>query len=141
VVQALYEEKWIFLNPAWAQPIALSLAFLAMTILMDLSLGYLSYTIFVVEEKLEFPFARASIAMVDTLASREPNALRTLYASMVIGIVLNFALKFLPYMLSAFLLGGVFVVGTPFYGYDFTSYLDYILPGAAFMVVTDPLFS
>jgi hypothetical protein len=139
VVQALYEEKWIFLNPAWAQPIALSLAFLAMTILMDLSLGYLSYTIFVVEEKLEFPFARASIAMVDTLASREPNALRTLYASMVIGIVLNFALKFLPYMLSAFLLGGVFVVGTPFYGYDFTSYLDYILPGAAFMVVTDPL--
>jgi hypothetical protein len=139
IAQALYGERWIFFNPSWALPVALSLVFLAMTVLMDLSLGYLSYMIFVVEEKLEFPFARASVAMVNTLASREPNALRTLFASMVIGIVLNLVLKFLPYMLSAFLLGGTFIVGTPFYGYDFTPYLDYILPGAAFMIVTDPL--
>ncbi|MCX8181228.1 MAG: hypothetical protein N3E41_07660 [Thermofilaceae archaeon] len=139
IVSGLYSRGWIFVDAAWAVPTVLALSFLALTVLMDLSLGYLSYMIFVVEEKLEFPFARASIAMVNTLASREHNALRTLFASCAAGILLNLALKFLPYTLSAFLLGGTFVVITPFYGYDFTPYLDYILPGAAFMLVTDPL--
>lgn len=140
VVQSIYLSKLPFFEPAWALPIGLSLAFLALTVLTDVSLGYLSYAIFVVEEKLEFPFARASVAMVETLASREPNYLRTLFASCIIGIVLNLGLKFLPYMMSVFMLGGVFVAaGTPFYGYDFTPYLDYVLPGAGFVLVTDPL--
>lgn len=41
--------------------------------------------------------------------------------------------------MSAFLLGGTFLLGLPFYGYDFTYYLDYVLPGASFLVVSDPL--
>lgn len=140
VVATLYEEKWVFLDRAWLQPIGLALVFAVLAILIDLSLGYLSYMLFVVEERLEFPFARATIAMVTTLANREPTTLRTLFAATAAGIVLNLVLKFLPYMLSVFLLGGTFIVGgTPFYGYDFTGYLDYILPGAAFLVVTDPL--
>lgn len=140
IVAQLYNEKWIFLDPAWFKPVSLALIFLVLTIMMDLSLGYLSYMIFVVEERLEFPFARATVAMINTLASREPTTLRTLFAATAAGIVLNIVLKFLPYILSIFLLGGVFIVGgAPFYGYDFTGYLDYILPGAAFLIVTDPL--
>ena len=140
VIPELYSSRYVFLHPTWAQPIALALSFLTLTIMMDLSLGYMSYMIFVVEEKLEFPFARATIAMVNTLAEREPNTLRTLFAATAAGIVLNIVLKFLPYMMSIFLLGGTFIVGgTPFYGYDFTYYLDYVLPGAGLLIVTDPL--
>ncbi|MEM2186132.1 MAG: hypothetical protein QXF69_05520 [Thermofilaceae archaeon] len=140
IVASFYEEKWVFLDRAWLQPIALALVFIALTIMIDLSLGYLSYMLFVVEERLEFPFARATVAMVTTLANREPTTLRTLFAATAAGIILNLVLKFLPFMLSVFLLGGTFVVGgIPFYGYDFTGYLDYVLPGAAFLIVTDPL--
>ncbi|MEM0459793.1 MAG: hypothetical protein QXZ31_07965 [Thermofilaceae archaeon] len=140
IVASFYEKKWLFLDRAWLQPIGLALVFTALTIMIDLSLGYLSYMLFVVEERLEFPFARATIAMVSTLANREPTTLRTLFAATAAGIVLNLILKFLPFMLSVFLLGGTFVVGgIPFYGYDFTGYLDYVLPGAAFLIVTDPL--
>jgi len=139
VVPLLYREKLVFLNPVWAEPIAVALVFLALGIISDVSLGYLSYMVFVVEEKLEFPFARASVAMIETLASREPSTLRTLFTSCLLGIILSLTLKFLPYMLSAFLLGGTFLLGLPFYGYDFTYYLDYLLPGAGFLVVSDPL--
>jgi hypothetical protein len=139
IVRALYSEKWPLLHPAFFTPIAVTLIFSLLAVLVDISLGYLSYAIFVVEEKLEFPFARASVALVESLASREPATLRVIFSSILIGVILNLALKFLPYIFSAFALGGVILLGTPGYAFDFTQYLDYILPGAGFLWITDPL--
>jgi hypothetical protein len=139
IARALYSEKWPLLHPAFLQPIAVTLLFTALAVLMDISLGYLSYSIFVVEEKLEFPFARASLALVTSLASRDPVTLRVIFSSILVGVILNLALKFLPYFLTAFATGGVILLGTPGYGFDFTQYLDYLLPGAGFVWITEPL--
>jgi len=138
-LQQLVCSKFIFLNSEWFVPVFISLVFLLLTTLNDLILGYLSYEVFAVEEKLEFPFARAQIAMINSLSTRDPSFMRILLVSSVGGIALNLALKFIPFILSALLLGGTFITGLPVYSIDFTQYLDNFLPGAAFLVITDPL--
>jgi len=138
-VQKLMYSKFIFLNQEWIMPILISLTFMLLNIISDLILGYLSYEVFVVEEKLEFPFMRSQIAMINSLSERDPNFVRVLFVSALGGMIMNLAFKFIPFVLGSLLLGGTLVYGTPSYGMDFTSYLDNFLPGAAFYLSTDPI--
>jgi len=138
--KAFLLSKFIFIHKEWFVPITLSLTFLFLSIINDLILGYLSYEVFAIEEKMEFPFARAQIAMIDTLAGRSPDYLRIMFTAALAGAVVNFVTKFIPFFVGAFALGGTFLYAAPSHLFDFTSYLDYFLPGAGFVLPMDLLY-
>ncbi|MGC9015059.1 MAG: hypothetical protein ACP5KW_11845, partial [Thermoproteota archaeon] len=96
--------------------------------------------VFAVVEKLEFPFARAQVALINSLSQREPEFIRILFISALAGVIANIAIKFIPFVLGTLLLGGTLAYGVPVYLYvDFTPYLDQFLPGATLIIPTDPL--
>lgn len=137
---AMYSTKFLFFHPEWLVPLSIFLTFVALSILSDLVLGYLTYEVFVVVEKLEFPFARAQVALINSLSQREPEFIRILFVSALAGVIANVAIKFIPFILSTLLLGGTLAYGIPVYLFvDFTPYLDQFLPGATFIIPTDPL--
>ncbi|MBO3802089.1 MAG: hypothetical protein QW314_05640 [Thermoproteota archaeon] len=136
----IYNSKFLFFNAAWVVPLSISLIFVALSVLSDIILGYLTYEVFAVVEKLEFPFARAQVALINSLSQREPEFIRILFISVLAGVVANIAIKFIPFVLSVLLLGGTLVYGIPVYLYvDFTPYLDQFLPGATLIIPTDPV--
>ena len=95
-----------FLHPAWALPIAVSVAATALGALIQVSLGYLAYQLYVVKERLPFPLARVSAEIAVTLGEREPRKVRT----MSLGFVLAFAyslLAYAPYIIGSTLQGQI----------------------------------
>ncbi|MGB9759483.1 MAG: hypothetical protein ACP5PT_00425 [Brevinematia bacterium] len=137
---SIYSTKFLFFHSAWFVPLSVSLVFVALSVLSDLVLGYLTYEVFAVVEKLEFPFARAQVALINSLSQREPEFIRILFISALAGVIANIAIKFIPFVLGTLLLGGTLAYGVPVYLYvDFTPYLDQFLPGATLIIPTDPL--
>lgn len=137
---SIYSTKFLFFHPAWFVPLSVSLVFVVLSVLSDLVLGYLTYEVFAVVEKLEFPFARAQVALINSLSQREPEFIRILFVSALAGVIVNIAIKFIPFVLGTLLLGGTLAYGVPVYLYvDFTPYLDQFLPGATLIIPTDPL--
>lgn len=135
--QKIFASKFVFLHNSWVFPILISLTFLFLSIINDLILGYLTYEVFVIEEKMEFPFARAQVALIESLSERNPGFIRVLFLSALFGAVLNFTSKFVPFLVGSFMTGGTYAYGVPSYFYDFTPYLDYLLPGAGLVIPTE----
>jgi len=134
------QSSFFFLHTAWLVPIGLQILVLLLGLMTELVIGYLSYQIFAVAEKLEFPARRAEVAAVQTLVERNPSYIRPLFLSALGGIIVHLAGKFLPFMIGPFMTGGLvlYVYNMPYF--DVTPYLDSILPGAAFMIPLDPMF-
>ncbi len=132
--------SFFFLHSAWLVPMSLQILVLLLGLMSELVIGYLSYQIFAVGEKLEFPARRAEVATVETLVERDPGLIRPLFLSALGGIIVHLAGKFLPFMIGPFMTGGMvlYVYNMPYF--DVTPYLDNILPGAGFMIPLDPLF-
>ena len=135
--QKIFASNFVFLHNSWVFPILISLTFLFLSVINDLILGYLTYEVFVVEEKMEFPFARAQVALIESLSERNPEFIRVLFLSALFGAIFHFTTKFVPFLIGALMIGGTFVYSLPSFFYDFTPYLDYLLPGAGFIVPTD----
>jgi hypothetical protein len=135
--QKIFASNFVFLHNSWVFPILISLTFLFLSVINDLILGYLTYEVFVVEEKMEFPFARAQVALIESLSERNPEFIRVLFLSALFGAIFHFTTKFVPFLIGALMIGGTYVYSLPSFFYDFTPYLDYLLPGAGFIVPTD----
>jgi len=132
--------QFFFLHRSWLFPIGLQMITLLIGLITELVVGYLSYQIFVVEEKLEFPARKAEVATVETLIERNPGLMRPLFLSALAGIIVHLSAKFLPFMIGPFATGGLvqYIYGMPLF--DVTPYLDSILPGAAFVIPLDPMY-
>ncbi|MEM2314618.1 MAG: hypothetical protein QXX94_07790 [Candidatus Bathyarchaeia archaeon] len=124
-----------FLTPEWFLPI--SLALLTNVVLYNiihLSLGYLVYQLYVVEEKLPFPFARAEAEMAVTIGEREPAKVRV----MLLGFLVSFFYSLIAYGLP--LIGSSLgfswsIIPIPFV--DLTYRTEVLLPGALIGFATD----
>ncbi len=132
--------QFFFLHRSWLLPIGLQLGVLALGLVTELVIGYLSYQVFVVSERLEFPAARAQVATIETLVERSPSLIRPLFLSALAGMIVHLIGKFLPFIIGPFMTGGltIYVYTMPYF--DLTPYLDNILPGAAFIIPLDPVF-
>ncbi|RLE89802.1 MAG: hypothetical protein DRJ49_01890 [Thermoprotei archaeon] len=122
-----------FLLPVWVQPILVNILLPIIAILaMDLTLGLISYEMYGVEEKLEFPYASWDAATIDVLIDREPLRYRALILSILAGIV---------YAIITY--GFTIVFGIPMFMpriiFDLTHIVENILPGACFAFSTDAL--
>lgn len=140
---------WVPSNPAirnqvirtffvsdWLLPISISIATgVVLSNLISLSLGFLVYQLYVVEEKLPFPFARVEAETSVTLGEREPRKLR----AMLLGFLICFIYSILAYGLP--LVGGALglsfsLIPVPYI--DLTKAIEPILPGAVFGFATYP---
>jgi len=132
--------QFFFIHGSWLVPIGLQILILFLGLVTELVVGYLSYQVFAVSEKLEFPARRAEVAAVETLVERNPSFIRPLFLSALAGIIVHLAAKFLPFMIGPFATGGLvsYVYMMPMF--DVTPYLDSILPGAAFVIPLDPVY-
>jgi len=96
---------------------------------MQLILGYLAYQIYVVEEELPFPRAKAKAETVITLVQREPKKTR----AMLMGFVITFIYSLIAY--GPYILGMQRIIPIPFI--DFTIWTESYLPGALIGIATD----
>lgn len=124
-----------FLVSEWALPISLAISTnVILYNIIHLSLGYLSYQLYVIEEKLPFPFARAEAEMAVTIGEREPAKVRV----MLLGFLISFSYSLIAYGLP--LIGSSLgfswsIIPIPFI--DLTSRTEALLPGALIGLATD----
>lgn len=120
------------LDPSWITPIVLWLFFFGvLSKVADLSLGYMFHRIYLVEEKLDFPFQRIWAAACVTLAekAKTPKRMKVFTMSAIIGMVYGM-------LLYGFLLVlGREVLPVPWI--DWTSTIQRFLPGASIGIATD----
>jgi len=144
--ERLMAQGWIYFDQAWAVPIAVYLLTLVFNVIATVSIGYLTYIIYVRMQKLEFPFARAQAEAILTLAQHEPKGMRIFMIAALLGILFNFASSFGPFFLGDYLAGtNPWVVTAPTVisqqTFDMTPYLAHLYPGVAFALIVDvPLF-
>lgn|GEM_PF-404760 len=136
----IINSQFFFFHKSWLVPISLQVVILLLGLVMELVIGYLSYQVFVVSEKLEFPMARAQVATVETLVERSPSLIRPLFLSALAGIIVHLVGKFLPFIIGPFAVGGLTIYAFSMPYFDITPYLDSILPGSAFIIPLDPVF-
>lgn len=139
-LREILSSSFFFLHTSWLIPIGLQISVLLLGLVTELVIGYLSYQIFVVTEKLEFPAARAQVATVETLVERSPSLIRPLFLSALAGMIVHLIGKFLPFMIGPFAVGGLTIYTYTMPYFDITPYLDNIFPGAAFIIPLDPVF-
>ncbi len=140
-LEEVLNSRFVFMHSAWVVPIGLALGVALLGLVSDMVLGYLCYQVFVVTEKLSFPAASIQINSIVTLAERPTDRIRILMLSAFAGALIHLIFKFLPFVFGPFLYGGLVAYTTGVTTtFDFTPYLDYILPGAGFVIPFDPLW-
>jgi hypothetical protein len=141
----LMAQRWVYADPSWAAPLAVHVLSLTFNVVATVSVGYLTYIIYVRMQKLEFPLATAQAAAVQTLAEHEPMGMRILMVAALVGVLSNLFTSFVPFFLNT-AGGGLGVVAPPSatsqQAFDMTPYLAHIFPGVAFALTLDgPLFA
>lgn len=121
-----------FLDPSWITPIVLWIFFFGvLSKVADISLGYFFSRVYLVEEKLEFPFQRVWAASCITMAekARRPKQLKVFTLSAIIGIFYGLLLY------TPALVFGRSILPIPWV--DWTSTIGLLLPGASLGIATD----
>ncbi|MGQ9514553.1 MAG: hypothetical protein ACUVTL_05830 [Thermoproteota archaeon] len=143
--EKLMNERWVYLDPAWTMPIIVNILFLAFNVAATISVGYLTYTVYVQMQKLDFPLASAQAGAVLILAEREPSGTRFFMVAALLGIVGNLFTSFLPFMLGPYLSSGGLELSSSIVAtqtFDMTPYLAHLLPGVAFaFTLNGPMFA
>jgi len=139
-LEVVLRSPLVFLHPAWIPVFTVSLLPIILNTLMDIVLGIITYNLFVVVEKLQFPAALAQVETIVTLSDRVPSKIRILLLSATIGIIFNLVAKFLPYLLGSLFVGGIVAYTPQTLMFDFTYFLDYYLPGGTLTVTVDIVF-
>ncbi|MFB0504293.1 MAG: hypothetical protein ACETWE_10705 [Candidatus Bathyarchaeia archaeon] len=116
-----------FIDFRWAVPLFVMVATFLLERIAAVSIGYLSYQIFAVEEKLEFPSQSASAQTIVTLAEREPDRMRALTAAASLGMIYAGLSFMLPYLTGG--LGGSPLQFLPRGWSDFTYLIERFIPG------------
>lgn len=145
--ERLMAQGWVYFDPAWTVPITVYVLTLVFNVVATVSIGYLTYIIYVRMQKLDFPFARAQAEAVLTLAQHEAKGMRVFMVAALVGILANLASSFGPFFLNSYMTGtNPWVVAAPSVipqqTFDMTPYLAHFYPGVAFALTVDgPMFA
>jgi len=144
--ERLMIQKWVYFDPAWIMPLTVYLLTLVFNVVATISIGYLTYIIYVRMQGLEFPFAKAQAEAVLTLAQHEPKGTRVFMVAALVGIMVNLLTSFIPFFLGSLGSGGPWTVSAPSVisqqTFDMTPYVANVFPGVAFALTLDgPMFA
>ncbi len=124
-----------FFDTSWFLPVMVTMLAPALIALFaNLILGFISYQMFAVREKLEFPVASWDARTMSAIAEREPSRTRIIMLAIIGGAMYA--------LISQGMVQFVGLTIMPRVLWDFTSVLETVLPGAAFAytsAVTDYL--
>jgi len=128
-----------FLLPDWLLPILITIVTSVILYnVIHLSLGYLTFQLYVVEEKLLFPFAKVEAETAITLGEREPRKVK----AMVLGFIVTFVYSLVtygPYILGPAIGAGVTtIIPVPFWDLTWLAEMYLHLPGSLLGLATDP---
>jgi len=119
-----------FLDPSWATPILLALFFSFLAKIVDVSIGFITYRMFVEVEKLPFPMARVSAEVITTLIEEETKKKWVLMISMLIAMIYSIMVHATP-----ILSGSPGLLPLPWT--DWNYYVEPLFPGASLGIATD----
>lgn len=126
-----------FLHPEWLLPIGVALATTALGALIQVSLGYLAYQLFVVEERLPFPLARVGAEIAVTLGDREPRKVRVMAVGFILAFIYSL-LAYAPYIIGSAVQGQIIsIIPVPFADFSQAAETYLRLPGTLLGVATD----
>ncbi|MEM2794892.1 MAG: hypothetical protein QXY49_03440, partial [Thermofilaceae archaeon] len=119
-----------FFDKAWLQPIFSTIIIpFALVVTANYILGLISYSIYVREERLAFPWASWDARMMIAFGEREPTRIRTISLAIIVGALYGFMTSGLSTIFRYPLVPRMMV--------DFTSLVENVMPGAAFAFTTD----
>jgi len=124
-----------FFHSDWLLPLGLSLGLLPLTILVDLSLGFLTRELYVEEEKLPFPMQQVTAQLCSTLAERSKSRLRVFMISALIAFVYGIFLYAVPTISDAALNMSIQIIPLPWV--DLNRFVEFVFPGGSFGIATD----
>jgi len=124
-----------FFHPDWITPITLNLVMIISSILVDLSLGFLTRELYVIHEKLAFPIAQVQASICETLADRKPSRLKIFTFSSLISFIYGIILYAIPTLSEAILNRTMVVLPLPWI--DLNSMVEHLVPGASLGIATD----
>jgi len=114
-----------FLDVAWVMPLLMTvLAPVLISTVANLVLGFLSYQMYAVREKLEFPVQSWDARTMSAIAEREPSRVRVIMLAIIGGAMYA--------LISQGMVQFVGLTIMPRALFDFTSVLENLMPGAAF---------
>jgi len=124
-----------FIHPEWIVPITMNLVMNVASILVNLSLGFLTRELYVIHEKLPFPIAQVQASICETLASRNPNRMKIFTFSALISFIYGIMLYAIPTLSEAVLNRTMVVLPLPWI--DLNSMVEHLVPGASLGIATD----
>lgn len=126
-----------FLTPDWILPISVALITTALGALIQVSLGYIAYHLFVIEERLPFPLAKVSAEIAVTLGDREPRKVRVMAVGFILAFIYSL-LAYAPYIIGSAVQGQIVsIIPVPFADFSQAAETYLRLPGTLLGVATD----
>jgi hypothetical protein len=114
-----------FLDPAWALPVLVSVCVpVLLTAVANYVLGLLAYSLYVREEKLEFPMASWDARMMRSFGKRELSTIRVIALAIAGGAAYGFATNVLAQIFGFQVVPRVWL--------DLTNQIERYLPGTSF---------
>jgi len=124
-----------FFDPAWSIPIIITLISVALSIMCDISIGFLTRQLYVETEKLPFPAQRISAEAILVMIEREPDRTSVFAISTLISMIYGLIVYAAPMIAQS--LNYVFQP-VPIPWFDFNYFLNVLgLRGASFGIATD----
>ena len=119
-----------FIDPAWALPILISVCVpVLLTALANYALGLLAFSLYVREEKLEFPVASWDAKTMRAFGQRDLSRIRIIALAIVAGAVYGFGTNGLTAIFGFPLVPRLLI--------DFTYAIENLFPGASFSFTTE----
>jgi len=121
-----------FFHPSWIPVFSLWLTVAFLVFVADVSIGLILYKLLGEVERLPFPMAEVGAVAVNTLTEAEPERMRVVTVSMLMGIIYTL-IAFAPPILT-----GIPSL-IPYPWADWNAIIHNLLPGASLGISTDPL--
>lgn len=119
-----------FIDPAWALPILVSVFVpVLLSAVANYTLGLFAFSLYVREEKLEFPIASWDAQTMRAFGQRDLSKIRIIALAVVGGVIYGFATNGLTAIFGFPLVPRLLI--------DFTHILENSVPGAQFSFTTD----
>jgi len=123
------------ISSEWIAPVAVMLIAVAISTVMQVSLGILSAMTYVETEKLPFPMATVSASVITTLSERGKNETPLFAIAASIGLVFGLLAYAIPLVSSSVF--GIPITTIPIPWIDLNTFTEKFLPGASIGISTD----
>jgi hypothetical protein len=125
----------VLISSEWIAPVVVMLITVAISAVMQVSLGILSAMIYVETEKLPFPMATVSASVITTLSERGKDETPLFAIAASIGLIYGLLAYAIPLISSSVF--GIPITTIPIPWIDLNTFFERFLPGSSIGISTD----